>query len=231
MACSRECLEGTDKFTGAVSYLASIALLALGVFGFYQAARKWESENAATHDFSVFLAVQALFLTGGGVVCFLAEMRIPSLRSSVLSGCSFTWSRQGRGWFFIYLGLFSLFQPFDPQSPWITKTCGALQLLAGVLLASLAYCGGMREDLYAGYTGGISGAAAGSSAAARARAEQHEAEEWGGPAISKRHAPGDAEGGSGATPLRPAGGVVNPFLEAAKAAKAGDEEAQQRGSA
>ena len=214
--CSRDCLDSLDKIAGALSYLSSLALLCLGAYAFYQSYRAWDPASAA-HDFSLFLAVQGIFLCAGGVVCFLAEMRIPSIRTSVLSGCSFTWSRQGRGWFFIYLGLYSLFLPIDASAPWVTKTCGSLQLLAGVMLCCLAYIGGLKEDLYSVSGGTLGGLYTGSSMDAgksKERQQQRELEEWGGGGVSERHTPYDAH--SGVTPLRPATATINPFLEAAK---------------
>jgi hypothetical protein len=220
MGCSRDCLDSIDKVTGAVSYLASLALLGLGVYAFYQTYRTWEATAPQSHDFSLFLAVQGIFLCSGAVVCFLAEMRVPGIRASVLSGCSFTWSRQGRGFFFLYLGFFALFLPLDLANPWITKTCGSLQLLAGVLLCGLAYLGGLREDLYAysasgGSLGALySGDAGALDAAARdkaERAQQRELEEWGGGSVSRRHMLAE----DGAPPRAPSV-TVNPFLEASK---------------
>lgn len=217
MGCSRDCLDAVDKVAGAVSYLASLALLCLGLYAFYQTYRTWEATAAQSHDFSLFLAVQGLFLCCGAVVCFLAEMRVPGIRTSVLSGCSFTWSRQGRGWFFVYLGLLALFLPVDPAQPWITKTCGSFQLLAGVLLCCLAYLGGLREDLYSAsggslYAGGAGGGALDAAARDKAeRAQQRELEEWGGGGVSRRHMPPE----DGAPPHAPSV-TVNPFLEASK---------------
>jgi peptidoglycan/LPS O-acetylase OafA/YrhL len=229
--CSDELLEGCDKCTGAISYLSSLALLALGCYGFYQSYRAWSfSDN--DHDLSLFLAVTGLFLVGGAILCFLAEMRIPAIRNTVLSGCSFTWSRQGRGWFFLYLGLFALFLPYDRGNPWVTKTVGSLQLLAGVMLCCLAYIGGMREDLYgsslylpssssSGSSSSSPGFSSGSSRAAR------DLEEWGGNSLSKRHQPAGDSTGTGVTPLRPGVVAVNPFLAAAAAQEKAAEAAAE----
>ena len=219
------CLEGSDKCAGAVSYLASMMLGALGGYGFYQSYKVWDRD----HDFALFLAVQGLFLVFGAVLCFLSEMRIPAIRASILQGFSFTWSRQGRGWFFIFLGLYSMFLPFDSSNPWITKTCGSFQLASGLLLCSLAYIGGLKEDHYSasgGTVGGLysSSGSSSSTPSARERIENQQLEDWGGGGISKRHAPSVSEGDSyqprhtGATPILRPGVTTNPFLEAQKAA-------------
>jgi hypothetical protein len=227
--CSRDCLDSVDKVAGAVSYLASLALFCLGGFAFYNAYRTWEATASSSHDFSLFLAVQGIFLCGGGLVCFLAEMRVPAIRASVLAGCSFTWSRQGRGWFFLYLGLYALFLPIDISNPWVTKTCGSFQLLAGVLLCCLAYLGDMKEDLYYTSAGGAVGNlyssgldAAALAAAAKERQQQRELEEWGGGGISRRHTPPE-EGGSAARSGPSSVSTVNPFLEASKPKEADRE--------
>jgi hypothetical protein len=195
-----EALESLDKLVGAISYLSSLALLALGVYGFYQAYIGWDV-TAESHDWSLFLAVTGLLLVLGALINFLAEMRIPAVRRNLLVGCSFTWSRQGRGWFFLLLGLFALFLPYDSNTSWSTKAVGALQLLSGFLLCSLAYIGGMREDLYSPSVGLASPAGV---------------EEAGGVQEAGTSAGGGGETW-GATPLRPASSVVvvsNPFLNA-----------------
>jgi hypothetical protein len=221
---SVDCLEGSDKCAGAVSYLASMMLCALGGYGFYQSYKAWDRD----HDFALFLAVQGLFLVFGAVLCFISEMRIPSIRASILQGFSFTWSRQGRGWFFIFLGLYSMWLPFDPSNPWITKTCGSFQLAAGAFLCSLAYIGGLKEDLYGGTAGGMyssSSSSSSSTPSARERLENQQLEDWGGGGLSKRHAPSMSEGESnqpnhtGVTPILRPGLTTNPFLEAQKAAE------------
>jgi hypothetical protein len=132
-----------DRIVGGFSFVSSTSLALLGFFGLYFAFTNFTVDT----DFALFLVVHCIFFVASSLFCFLAELRLEKLRY-FLSSFGFLHSRQGRGWFTVFLGLLVVFLPLDVERPWITKVCGSLQLFAGLLLLLIAYVGGLREDMF-----------------------------------------------------------------------------------
>lgn len=98
-------------------------------------------------DLSLFLIIHGVYFACSAFFCFLAELRLEKLRY-LLSPFGFLHTRQGRGWFTAFLGAMVLFFPLEEERPWISKTCGSLQLFAGLNLLLISYAGGLKDNLY-----------------------------------------------------------------------------------